>query len=444
MASIPFPPRSIRPWREIETFQFRPAVKNWTAAGTRAEAPSPPGGRTLYSRLKALLRQVFDRVPTNGRPAEDGEYPMPGDAVLAARPLIARTPFSDQALAAGQRRIRLLFTHFSDAALEIVIQFLRVSFVEGMEPARIDILCADRKAVVDRIVARAANLRHMLEEDAGPEPRPLRWAGRIHLHDGDFTALTHASPLAAALAAGGPVTAIVVAGDDPGENLRVAFAIRPWTALNEAFAAPIHVLANGPDTPSAGLTRRDGLRPAPASGLLAGLPGSANPAEVIEPFGMPEDIHSPDFLNGERERLARRLHAAYRKRRIEALARQGGTERSDLPAWQDLEETYRQANRRAVDFIPSARLGAGLADWWNSAAGLPEAMIRDPEMLEHLSRMAHHSWRADRELDGWTPAPIRDSARLLHTDLVDYDRLTEEKKELDREPIRLLAGLRSR
>jgi hypothetical protein len=361
------------------------------------------------------------------------------DAKLSARHLVARTPFADQALAAGQRRARLLFSHASPTALEVVIQFLRVFFYEGMEPVRIDMLCSDRLSAIERIVSRAPNLRHMLEDDPGTDPCPLRWAGRLILHEAPAMALGDPSPLAAELAAAGLFTAIIIANSDTRENIAIARAIRSGNAGNPAFAAPIYVQAGEAIGDVAPLVRYDGLRPKPPVGLLSTIPGSVEAGEVIEPFGMPDEIHSPDFLMGARERLAIKLHEAYRQRRNDAMLRQGETERTDLPTWGALDETYRQANRRAVDLIPSLRLAAGIDDWWNTAAGLPRELVADPAMLEKLSRMAHHSWRADRELDGWRPALVGDPARRLHTDLVDYDSLTEEKKELDREQIRLFA-----
>ena len=375
--------------------------------------------------------------PENASACGDGRV-IGTDAMLSARHLVARTPFADQAIATGQRRVRLLLPHVSETVLEVVIQFLRVFFYEGMEPIRIDMLCGDRASAIDKIVSRAPNLRHMLGDDPATDPCPLHWTGRLLLHEAPAMAIGD-PVLVADLAAAGPFTAIVIASGDMAENIAIARALRSQTAGSQAFVAPIYVKAGEPIGDVSSLVRYDRLRPKPSVGLLSTIPGSVEAGEVIEPFGMPGEIHSPDFLRGARERLAIKLHEAYRQRRYDALLRQGETERTDLPTWGALDETYRQANRRAVDFIPSLRLAAGLADWWNAVAGLPRELVADRVMLEKLSRMAHHSWRADRELDGWRPALVGDPARRLHTDLVDYDSLTEEKKELDREQIRLFA-----
>lgn len=364
---------------------------------------------------------------------------FPNDAALAAWQLLARTPFADQAMAVGHRRIRLLFAGFSQTVTEIIIQLLRASAFEGLDPVRIDIFCEDRRSTAERIVSRATNLRHMLDGHEADKHQPLAWAGRIHLHEERSVDLIHNPALSDALATDGPFTAIVIAGDDQTANVRTALSLRPWTARHPVFAAPIYIQADRSEGSSEFYIRYDGIRPKPAAGLLAMIRGSKDEAEVIEPFGTPEDLHSPGSLLAEREMLAKRVHEAYRRRRREALARQGSTERTDLPDWNNLDDTYRQANRRAVDLIPALRLAAGLPNWWDRNAGLPRGLVDDPRSLERLSRMTHKSWRADRELDGWLPAAVRDSDRRLHTDLVDYDDLSEEKKELDREQIRLLA-----
>lgn len=369
------------------------------------------------------------------------EFHFPNDAALAGWQLLARTPFADRVQAASQRCIRLLFIGFSDTVTEIVIQLLRVSAFEGLDPVRIDILYDEPQSPADRIIGRVPNLRHMLDDHDGGKTQPLAWAGRIHLHEGSPVDLTHACALSDKLAADGPVTAIIIAGEDSGANLKAALSIRPWTARHPLFAAPIYVQAPAPESLDEFYVRYDGIRPPPVSGLLSNIPGSTDATHVIEPFGMPEALYSAEFLVGRREKLARRLHDAYRRRRREALAQQGNTSRTDLPDWKDLAETYRQANRRAVDFIPAVRLAAGMPDWWDRNAGLPRRLVDDAKSLEKLARMAHKSWRADRELDGWRPAAERDSARRLHTDLIDYDELSEEKKDLDREQIRLFADL---
>jgi hypothetical protein len=386
------------------------------------------------TRRRSALVSAF---PAASRLPGGGCRVIENDAMLCARHLLSRTLFADQALATGQSRVRLLFPLFSETALEIVIQYLRIFFFEGMKPTHIDMICDDRQAATARIAARAPNLVHMLDEN--DEGQSLRWAGRIFLHETRPATFAFPALRAVENATEGPFTAIVVAGDDIHVNISAALTIRQATAGIPAFAAPVYVRADTVAGAAAPWVRYDRLRPTPSAGPLATMPGSTEARDVIEPFGMLKETHPQDFLQGERERLARKLHAAYRQRRNEALAARGVTERADLPDWAALEETYKQANRRAVDFIASVRLAAGISDWWNSAAGLPKGLIADPVALERLARMAHHSWRADRELDGWRQGPVRDSARRLHTDLVDYDVLTEEKKELDREQIRLFA-----
>lgn len=49
----------------------------------------------------------------------------------------------------------------------------------------------------------------------------------------------------------------------------------------------------------------------------------------------------------------------------------------------------------------------------------------------HLARLEHASWNVDRWLDGWRYGAVRDSSRLIHNCLCDFDDLSEEIQEYD-------------
>jgi hypothetical protein len=48
---------------------------------------------------------------------------------------------------------------------------------------------------------------------------------------------------------------------------------------------------------------------------------------------------------------------------------------------------------------------------------------------------------ADRIERGWRSGPERDNARLIHPSIRDYDRLSEQEKEKDRQAVKVLAGI---
>ena len=182
--------------------------------------------------------------------------------------------------------------------------------------------------------------------------------------------------------------------------------------------------------------------PAPVAGPLSELRGTADPAQVLEPFGSLEDICSMEALSGRRERLAKKLHDAYcAKRRNDGAS-------GDDPAirpWPLLDETFRQANRRSADHLPVKLLSVSSRKPGNAEASRAlEEAAKNPQMLEELARLEHASWRIDRELDGWRFGAERDNRRLLHPDLVDYDSLSERSKSYDREMIQIAAAAMKR
>jgi ryanodine receptor 2 len=54
-------------------------------------------------------------------------------------------------------------------------------------------------------------------------------------------------------------------------------------------------------------------------------------------------------------------------------------------------------------------------------------------LTEHLARNAHAVWARQRMRDGWVWGPNRDDALKQHPSLVEYDALTDDEKEYDRQ-----------
>jgi hypothetical protein len=63
---------------------------------------------------------------------------------------------------------------------------------------------------------------------------------------------------------------------------------------------------------------------------------------------------------------------------------------------------------------------------------------------ERLAVIEHLRWAADRYLDGWAYAPVRDNARKHHPQLIPYPGLSEPIKDLDRFAVRGVPALLAR
>lgn len=56
--------------------------------------------------------------------------------------------------------------------------------------------------------------------------------------------------------------------------------------------------------------------------------------------------------------------------------------------------------------------------------------------IEELAKALHHAWMQEKIAQGWVYGPIKDFEKKTHPDLVPYENLPDEKKELDRMYVR--------
>lgn len=398
-------------------------------------------GRIILTIDDAALAERCARDSDISRPANGDDLLVFNMATLIARNLLSRTPFSDLALAAGQDRVHLIFAGFSEVVQETIVQFLRISACHGLARPRIDIVASDGKSVINSLLGRAPNLGYAFHDPVRPanDEEPLAWAVDLRIHSGEPAALCYDEALIGAVTSTQGPTALVVATSDAAENVKIGLALKSAMRIDHRLTAPVYVRLTARSSLEALLMRYDrkGSVSAPA-GPLGELRGTENVRDVLEPFGFLEDVCSMEAIGGERERLAKLLHEAYcLKRRGEV----GSVEDVSCLPWQSLDETFRQANRRAADHLPVKFISIGIENWnpqqKNDALALA---IADAATLESMARLEHASWRIDRELDGWRHGAERDNRRLLHPDLVPYDQLSERSKSYDREMIQVAAA----
>lgn len=157
--------------------------------------------------------------------------------------------------------------------------------------------------------------------------------------------------------------------------------------------------------------------------------------EHLHVFPLLEEVCNPEvLLGGTRETLARAIHEEY----VAHQTREGQTPQTNpaMVAWDALSRTLRESNRdQAADIgAKLAAVGCGITNLTDWDAELLEFT---PEEVEALSRMEHDRWMGERLAAGWTLAPgPKDVGRKTHPDLVPYEELTEEKRELDRSAVR--------
>lgn len=160
----------------------------------------------------------------------------------------------------------------------------------------------------------------------------------------------------------------------------------------------------------------------------------------LVPFSYLELATRPaHLLDGVDDALASAIHNHYRDN-IAAQGRDPDAEPGSQP-WAQLAETYRDASRHQADHF-AAKLA--ITDCRAIHEDEVETFAFAPLEVENMAVIEHARWAADRYLDGWRYAPVRDNSRKHHPQLIPYDNLSGPMKDLDRFAVRLAPSLLAR
>ena len=140
------------------------------------------------------------------------------------------------------------------------------------------------------------------------------------------------------------------------------------------------------------------------------------------------------------ETLARAIHEDYvRRQRSRATYAEG---EPSLLSWDLLPESLKRSNRNQAIFIDAKLDAVGCevvvlpADEHPVLEDEHPVLELEDEEIEHLARMEHERWVAERFGDGWTPGPERDLINKRTPYLVPWDELSEAARDLDRDTVR--------
>ena len=147
------------------------------------------------------------------------------------------------------------------------------------------------------------------------------------------------------------------------------------------------------------------------------------------------------FPPTERETIAQAIHRNYVGQRKQDPVHT--PDDAALKNWKDLDEDSRQSNREQADHIAVKLRAAGL--WFRKsipgAISSPDPKGRLEARLEELAKSEHDRWVVEKRRQGWIPAASmsresRDDSFHLHNYLFRWEQLTEDIRDLDREPVR--------
>lgn len=418
-----------------------------------------PGGPMVFVhtadvQLASSLRQLGrDGVPFQ----RDAGGQAPADALMTgggwvfslkeegARRLMARAQLPLLARAARQDRVHLVIFGFGDQGRAVLLEALLDCTATGLAPPAVTVVDRDADARRQQFIAlRPRLMEALLPPGSAPDIAFLA-------ADIDRLDMATDATMAAIEARGRPTAYIVTCGED-AINLDAGLRLEQAMRRSHRVAVPIYLAQAGTGLDTCGpLARR---RP----GLLRTF-GSLDEATAEAPL-VDDD---PDWV-------PRQLHDAYNAQAIGS----GILEAKYARSWEELSETMRESNRRAVRHARTKLLDLGLR-WRGSAQdGLPvlspelaarfaaaESALRygekgvdlefdQPTEEGRLMAMSvhaeHRRWLVDRALDDWTQAPdgrTRIDQRRQHINMVPFADLTAANKRFDAMFIRGLLQYRS-
>jgi hypothetical protein len=382
-------------------------------------------------RNRALARQLdredefVRRQPagsgSNARAPQIEVVPFEPDRV-AAQQLLRDYPLVDMADLRAQPRVHVVLIGWSGFALEFMEQLARLAPYRDFEPPRVDLMAHRREAVhAELVAAQPAFLNGLVLAGAAPTPASPGPSGKrpkpvleIHLHElaAELGVPTPEQIRSIEPGDHGTVTAVVVTLGSDDSSVAAAMALRERSNIEGRWQSPIFAHVAATSTLTSLLESRSSLR---------------DPADQIIPVGTTANTCRIENLFGEREKAAREFHEAYL---VTAKVEDVPIERrypNQMP-WELLAQTYRNANRRAVDHLPIKLLSVGYlisGRPLRTAQGQPVGADTDERNL--LAALEHRSWEIDRLLEGWRGGEARDNRRRINEAIgVLYDDLDKK------------------
>ncbi|WP_295454413.1 RyR domain-containing protein [uncultured Thiodictyon sp.] len=352
---------------------------------------STRGGRVAPLRL--ILMHQADPPPTLPDLDPDGPITLETFALedRAARVLLARWPLHCGLDPVFGQVPHLLLVGFAPPARALLAQALRLIPYGEWRP-RVTVVTAQAQAQTDFTLAYP---------HAG-EVAEIQWVGP------DLPGLAQAPPVSLVLVCSDPPVAAASAAARTVRRLAQAQGVSPPILLEVGDAVP--------------------------SGTLADWDGQTFPFSYLD-----EACRPAVLFDGLGDELARTIHESYTDS-IAAQGRDPEREPAGRP-WSRLSASYRDANRHQADHL------------WAKLAVMDCRAIQEervdsftfaPLEAERLAVIEHLRWAADRHLDGWSYAPVRDNARRHHPQLIPYPDLSEPMKDLDRFAVRGVPTLLAR
>ena len=165
----------------------------------------------------------------------------------------------------------------------------------------------------------------------------------------------------------------------------------------------------------------------------------------LHPFGTHSSTLTEEiFVVGVNETLAEANHAHY----LANESARGATtaENPSLVPWDHLDDALKESNRSFADGIGEKLEELNLAIVPSPLADPDRpVLVFTEEEIDQLAPMEHDRWRRDLEAQGWTHGNgAKDPVQLSHPQLVDWEELSREDRDKDRNAVRAIPAILAR
>ena len=149
--------------------------------------------------------------------------------------------------------------------------------------------------------------------------------------------------------------------------------------------------------------------------------------KTVLPEPSNEVVARPELKN--LEKLARAIHELYNEKQQERYP----DKPLKYPDFSKLTDSLKYSNLRQAMDIPEKLHQMGFV---MSTAGSDNPIKRIPEeYIEYLAEQEHEAWMVERIASGWVTGDYVDAEKKTTPYLVPFDKLPEDIKQLDRDPI---------
>lgn len=321
---------------------------------------------------------------------------------LLAIQLLYENPLYRIAHWLNHERVHILLVGANDVCERIICNTLLSQRTPSLGKPRITIVDENATAMLGRMRSRYPGLPMICDIEAVDEPSEAT----------EWISLTEHCNMAS------PLTATILCRSNDIPNLTAGLELHSLSGRQQLHCGQIFVRRNHE---SEFLAKLSSTKEIDLSNSLSDFSAAGENVLVTK-------------IMGDDDTLARRIHASY--------ARESSQTGETAPDWDQLTESHRRSNRRAGEHIWTKLAAAGyrLDD---DHSGLPQLAdgghaLEEKGFVQAIARLEHERWTADRVLDGWRYALVRDNLSRHHPMLKPYDDLPESEKQKDADQVAFL------